>query len=186
MQKSFPANTFSFKKISRKHFFTQKKPIKQNEVMYEKDCIIELRQNKIKMQEYDVCRFAFDELRKWDKTLDPHFFKRQFNQLMSWHYYFRVSHGLGYNDDVVRLIKLHLLLMIRSYKDDFMVSQAHKANTFWSDHEIKVSWKVCEIESAIADTEWALKQNNITFGVLSNRDPHRVHFSVRSRMSIRM
>ena len=155
--------------------------------MYEKDCIMELRQNKINMQEYDVVRFGFDELKKWDKKLDPHFFKRQFNGLMSWHYYFRVSHDLGYNEDVVRIIKLHLLLMIKQYKEDFiMIKQAHKANPFWSDHGIKISWKVYEIDSAIADTEWALKQANITFGVLSNRDPHRVHFSVTSRMSIRM
>ena len=105
---------------------------------------------------------------------------------MSWHYYFRVSHDLGYNEDVVRLIKLHLLLMIKQYKDDFMITQAHKANPFWSDHGIKISWKVYEIDNTIADTEWALKQHNITFGVLSNRDPHRVHFSVRSRTSVRM
>ena len=148
--------------------------------MYQKDCFVELRQNKIMMQEFDVCRFAFDELKKWDKKLDPHFFKRQFNQLMSWHYYFRVSHGLGYNDDVVRLIKLHLLLTIRQYKDDFMASQARKATTFWTDHEIKVSWKLWEIMEAITHTERALQEHKITYGVLSDRDPHREDFAVFS------
>ena len=166
--KFYPANIFSHKKT-----------IKPKEVNNNKQSIIELRQNAIHMQEFDVCRLSYDELKKWRKDVDKFFFKRQFDGLMSHHYYFRMAHHLDYDENVVRLIKLHLLLMIRQYKEPFMLTQAKSADPFWEIYGVKMKWGVNMIRRLIIPKR--LKENKIAFGVLSNREAYRVSVLIRTR-----
>ena len=135
------------------------------------------------MQEHDVCRLSFEELKKWRKNVDKLWFKRQFDAMMSHHYYFRLAHHIEYDENVVRLIKLHLLLMIRTYKDKFMLTQAKSADPFWKTHGIKLRWGVNMIDKEIETTEDALKESKIAFGVLSNRRPYRVSELIRRARS---
>ena len=127
--------------------------IKQKEALVAKMYEMELRQNKDCAQEHDLVRFAYQLLYEWDADLDWYFFERTFDQLMSKHYYFRSISKLGFAMQVERLIKLHLLLQVKEYKDAHMAQQAFTAWEFFDAHSIDFHWDEIKIESEIKQTE---------------------------------
>ena len=150
--------------------------IKQKEALVAKMYEVELRQNKDCAQEHDLVRFAYQLLYEWDADLDWYYFDRTFDQLMSKHYYFRSISKLGFAMQVERLIKLHLLLQVKEYKDEHMLDQVYEAWEFFGAHSIEYWWDEIKIESEIKQTEKELKDKKICYGAVSDRRAYRVHF----------
>ena len=135
-----------------------------------------MRQNLECAQEHDLIRLSIEELRKWDPTMDKRFFMRTFTALSLKHYYFRRHNGLGWDEAIVKLVKLHLLDQCKQYNDPNVMYKLKLSDNFVWGHGINYTWNSAKLEKEIKSTENKLIAKWIFFGAISDREPNRVAF----------